>query len=418
MTPPTGTHKHMEFDRSDAAIDLAICANLLEEEHRHLEQLERKYAMLQASFRVMVNRLCNQTSRQRITDAATARLSGEIETARTAIREMQVQRSEALATFDAATHRQKIWVAGVFAVLLLAVLGHLYANHWKATLVDGLVAGVFIVFVWLYFRHRNVKRKCLEKECMQRIEEITVRCHQLEQERTLTQMKMHFAGLFIERTERLREQLMHRYHAMLGFVGNLRQWHGQEAASLEIMDASTRMPFVSVLDNQGLDNYFAAHANELTSEVNLADFFSNFSLDEAGIRAFDYDLRKNIAVKLLECLSDFSMTHFILGTHYPYLNDAPQRITEMMSAMAVKSNVFLQHKAVTDGRQEAKYIIAHTENQTEETNWRDSYVRYFRMRPNDIAVQSRMELIVFTVLPLHTNELSANDIKQEEQQET
>jgi len=404
-TGPDEKQKHVQFDYTDAVIDIAITGILLDEERVHLKSMEDRYKRLHAAYRTLLSQLCNNNQRKAIIQNACVRLDERIAASEQQIAQLQSERSAALTSHDQKCDSTLRWalVAGVLSALSTGALAYAESSAW---LVFGLITAAIAAFGLLYYGYmRSNRRKC-QLEFEERINRLVNQKSGLQRERRLIEMKMHFAGIFIEQFEQLRDKLNTKYRCMCSFLGNLNTWHREQQQALGTMDSHAQVStFISVLDNEQLDKYFTENASSVTQDVHLSSFFDKYKMDEDGILAFRLNLEKDLASKLLEPLDDFSLLRYITkDVTFPFLKQAEQ-LSEILSTMSHRSNPFAHIKQIETHTPDVKYVMVNAATAQEKKTWHETYRRYFTIAPNEAYVASPMQLLVLSTKEIALSEL-------------
>lgn len=415
VTPNKSSFKKAEsldkvpFNITDIAIRRAVIKNLVAEERIYLSRLKTQYDSTRMAFEHLFKKLCNNHNRTKIRNLAEGRLHSDHVSSRNEINQLQQKRVEEISNHKKTT-RSRCLSCGLTALGLLlgAYLTFSTDFDYKKHIGYGIIslAVLLILFIALYWPYRKVKAKQLDHNYMEQINYHTNRKTNIEKHQSALPIKLHLAGVFLEQYDGMRNRLMNKYNCMLSFVGNLKVWHEEERDRIEVMKADSRPPFVAVLDNDSLDEYFDHHAQQATSDIHLTDFFNQgYSLDEPGIIDFWFSLNKGMADELLRRLDGFSMYNYILGIgYYPYLPNQVEP-SELLPILEDRSKVFVQWHQFNEQTPEAKYIMLHFDDDKEESRWWSSTSDYFQNRPLSIPITSKFKLIMLEIKNLKMEEI-------------
>jgi len=408
------TVQKVAFNTADNAIRYAISNNLIFEEKRHLKKMETRYANLRADFDRLFLTLRNNTVRSRISDAARDRLMQETDVANTAMSKLQEERINALSEHKKES-RSTAFALGGCALSFLLLAGLAFYYNWnefhKGNLnfiaIFSCIAAILLVILGLYISYHHSRHKTISQEYQDRIAALATQNANRQRELTMCAVKFHLAGTFLDRYNDLRNELMAKYHCMVSFVGNLKTWHDEEAQKIEDMNPETQVPFMAVLDNDTLNNYFEQHLKKDVVMINLADFFNNnYTMDEDGIIKFQKNIRDKVKIALISKLDEFTMYDYITQSrNYPYLRSGLVSADKLLPQMENRSRVFTQYQQPNDFTPDVKYILLKTETTQQRNNWLSIYPQYFRNRPNECEHDSRFRLTVVEVKELKPDEL-------------
>ena len=404
---PSSKHQ-VNFDQTDNAINYAITRNLLGEALVDEREMEELYAYLQTHYRKLVGELRNPIVRQKISDAAQRRIDATIQSRRDSVNETQKARSAELDNHDRQMRSNFIYMCITAFVILASLVVSLLKEASFGTMSQVLVVveALLLLIMWLVYRRGKVRRFEIMQEYEAKINSITDDLTRLGRELSVLKMKFHFAGVFVDECDDLRNELMKKYNLFNSFAGNLKLWMEEEREHISQMDPSMNVPFVSLLNNATLDAYFEQNADLITNDIHLADFFSNFSLDEQGIINFQKRLKQSVVERLSADVDNFSMVKFVLGTeHYGYVDANAVNFDNLFSEVAQSAAIFMQYKQLDVQVMPTGYLLTHTTGYDEQKVWEDHYTRHFRNRPIYVPIQSPFTLGVVNVMRLNKDEI-------------
>ena len=405
--PPLGK---VFFDTTDVAIRKAVIKNLVAEERLYLSRLKNRYALKRLEFEGLFAKLCNNHTRTAIRDLAESRLNHKTSELKASMEELQTRRVVEVGEHEKTSRNKCVkLIAASVCSLLAAVLSFSVDFSYNDYFGYGLLSLSILLFIYVgfYIPYLRVKRKQLSGEFLHQINTVTDSLTKIEREQIVSPIKFHLAGAFLEQYDSMRNQLMGKYNCMLSFVGNLKVWHDEEKHGVEIMNTNSRPPFVAVLDNNTLDNYFKAFAQQATRDIHLADFFNRgYTLDESGIVKFWQELNDGMEEELMNKLNDFSMSKYILNEgNYPFLSN-DMRASELLTELVGRSKTFLQWRQYENPTPEVKYLLLYFTDDREEGRWWDGTRSYFRDRPQSIPIDSRFKLVMIEIKNMRPQEIT------------
>ena len=399
----------ISFNTTDIAIRRAVINNLVAEEKIYLKRLKTKYNSKRKDFEQLFAKLCNNHNRTAIRDLATARLQAENTALSELVDSKQKQRIEDIDNHKKATRNRcvKLGLAALCALLASVLpfsLDFEYSNYFGYGLI--LISLLIILFIVLYIPYRTAKRKQMDKDFMNQINRFTDNRTNIEHKQRVLPIQFHLAGAFLEQYDSMRNLLMSKYNCMISFVGNLNVWYKEEKKEIGDMSADSRPPFVAVLNNKSLDDYFSHYAQQATSNIHLADFFNQgYSLNEEGIVNFWKELNRDMKEELIKKLDNFSMYKYVLNKEdYPYLtNNVPA--SELLPKLVDRSKTFLHWHQYEKTTPEIKYLMLHFENDREESNWWSSTSNFFQNKPQSINIDSKFKLVMIEIKNLKPEDI-------------
>lgn len=403
------TTSKISFDTTDIAIRRAVIKNLVAEERVYLSRLKSRYDVTRTAFELLFKKLCNNQIRTRIRDLAVQRLQEDNSVSTGMMSTLQNQRVEEMNKHKNNTRSTCIKCGfGALAFLLASIplFKVDFSDHLYYAFSLLIIAALLLLFIVLYIPYRKSHCKRLDLSFMGQINLITDKRTMNEKKQRILPIQLHLAGAFLEQYDDMRNQLMSKYNCMVSFVGNLKVWHEEEKGDINSMCADSRPPFISVLDNDSLDNYFIENAQQATSNIHLADLFNQgYSLDDAGIIKFWQGLINSMSDELMQKLKSFSMYKYILNIEeYPFL---PKRVkkSELLPSLEDRSKTFVHWHQYDQLTPEVKYMLLFFENDKEESKWWSSTSNYFQEKPLLIPVDSKFKLIMLEIKNLTPSEV-------------
>ena len=109
------------------------------------------------------------------------------------------------------------------------------------------------------------------------------------------------------------------------------------------MSANVRDPFLSLVNNDCLDQYFDTDKERITQGIKLYQLFiDQYLIDEQQIIKFKNNLKNSLIMQLFSCLDDFSIyQHVVENKEYPYLDSRYTDIGNLLQLMDSRSKHFV-----------------------------------------------------------------------------
>lgn len=399
-----GNKVTVEFDITDTEIEYSILKNLLEEEKYHLQLLIKKDKKLREKYIALIHKLGNNAQRNILIEGNEKRLQNEIEDAELMKQNAITDKAYRIKMFNRETRRVGINI-GIITLSILILLGVLFyfLRFWdvlslKETWYCIGASAVLAAFAFFYFPYRKKKRRLLKEELDSVILSYAVQADKLREEMKTTRLRMHLAGMLLDRLFNLKNVLKNKYTALRSFSVNLTTWYTEEKDRLEKMNADTREPFIALLDNKTLDTYFENHKDKIASGIKLSDFLNSYEISEEGITRFKKSMKNTIVLSLFDIIKDFKLYNHISGEkEYNYLNKQYSNIPALLNMLDKKSKVFLQ--LTTEGQIEPLHqvIFIKTDSQKEKNQWQTIYPDSFSLKPVSQGLDSQYKVILFKV---------------------
>jgi C1A family cysteine protease len=410
----SGVDKKIEvaFNRTDVNIKSAIIRILIDEENYLLTKNKKTYAVLRNQYDTLIQTLGNNSRRTTLYESAVERIESEIQTSAENQKNVNEQeRPATLKAFDEQTRKGGIWIicSILFVFIVWGIL--FYFEKFKdwisadSTWISLVIITVLSLIALLYFPYRKKQRQDLADYLEEKAAAYARRVKALNDEKVMLHLKFHLAGMIIDRLQNLQNKLAAKYSAMKSYVGNLSTWRGEEQCKVDNMDSITKDPFISVLSNEILNQYFENNKDKITANIHLYEYFNSYSLDEKGIRDFKNKLKKGLIETLFQTLNSFTIYHYISGEKkYDYLDNAYSNISQLLPKMSLKSEPFLQFSPAADSPASSRLLFVHTDAQNERTTWESEYPKYFSLKPLSETMVSKYKLIVVQIKRLDKTE--------------
>ena len=126
------------------------------------------------------------------------------------------------------------------------------------------------------------------------------------------------------------------------------------------MQPVNRHPFMSLIDNRCLDEYFAKHSDELTDSTRLYRLFSsgNYTVSEAQITAAKNQIKHTLAKELRSKVDDFSIYDHVTGEkNFEYVSREHVDIDDLLQTMNNNSKIFVRTSQRTSNEAKCKLLF-------------------------------------------------------------
>lgn len=273
--------------------------------------------------------------------------------------------------------------------------------------IFGLAGIVF--YYWCKSRRR--KRNDLDNDYKEEIEQTAAKIASSQREEIVTHLKMHIAGMIIDSLAKLSHNLHTKYNSMQSFVGNLKVWYKEETEMLE-MEPLTRDPFLSLISNDCLDQYFQTKRDAITENMHLYSMFRHeYDVSESQIIKFKNQLKDSLIKILFDEVENFSVYSHVMGdVEYPYVNRDFTDIDDLLKKMDKKSLPFVSKVATVASAQAmntySKMLYMCANLSEERIRWTELCNNNFQYSPLLIYSESPYKLTLFQLMGMTSSELS------------
>ena len=411
-----GNKYSAQFNLNDAAIKSYIISNLIDEEHVLLKKMQKEDAKVKMDYERLMQSLGKQSVRTEIMEGHTGVLSEKIkdlQKKRDNINE--TERGNALREHDSSTCKTKLYMIGVGVILAITwgIMSSFYdsftdwiRNDWCYILAG--IFGVVAIILLFYWRWADSQRRRLEIEYEEMSADLSEKMRQLQNQADEQKMKMHVAGMVIDKLLTLKVSIDKTYQGMKAYVGNLATWYKEELKGLDVMEPLVKDPFIPLLSNNQLNKYFEENKDEITKGMHLYEYFKGFQLDDEAIIVYKRKLKQNVLAHIEALLNEFTVFRHIFETRdYPYLDKEYANARNLLPVLDTKSVPFCQIRRTALIKPQARFLFIHTD--AEELHaWNAAYPQFFNATPISENIVSVYKIIGMRVQKLTLDEVILN----------
>ena len=409
----TGSKQTVQFNMSDAVIKRFVISNLVDEEQVHLRKMQEEDAQVKMDYEMLMQTLGKQSMRTQILDGHMGVLGEQINNLKKKRDNINnTERGVALQEFDSTSWKARLYMLG--AMLTLAVLWGVAASFYDS-IVDWLqndwcyiLAGIFgfitIILLYYWWWTKGQRRK-LEIEYEEMSADLSQKMRAIENRVSEQKMRMHVAGMVIDKLLTLKASIDKTYQGMKAYVGNLATWYDEEQKGLDVMEPLVKDPFIPILSNKKLSQYFEDNRDEMTKDMHLYEYFKGFKLNDDAIIAYKRNLKQQVLVHIEAFLNDFTVFRHIFETKdYPYLDKEYASAKNLLPVLDTKSVPFCQIKKTALMKPQARFLFIHTDT-GEQQAWNATYPQYFTTTPISENIVS-----VFKIVGLRLQNLTVDEV--------
>ena len=272
--------------------------------------------------------------------------------------------------------------------------------------IVGIIA--IIAFVVFYLWRRINQRKDLELHYQKINRQLNADIADLEENIELLESRFHLAGEMIAQLFALSSKFQQRHSAISHYLLNLREWYSNTVESHSEMRAEARAPFVSLIRNNILDDYFKAQEESIIEENNVWRFIDKYEPSEDGIVHVQQNIKQDLLQKINTHFAKFSIADYLINLKdkklYQYLVHDFDDICELFNNLNRKSDIFLQYNIEDEGRDARQVMFVHT-NGEEQHNRLEKELRNAVDDIAFVSISSPYKIIFFRKLELDKNQI-------------
>lgn len=408
-----GTKQAVQFNLSDAVIRTFVISNLIDEEQVHLKKMQEEDAQVKMDYEMLMQKLGKQSVRAQILECHMDVLEDRIKKLGEQRDNINnTERGIALSNHDKSSWKAKLYMMTV--MLILAVTWGVFSSFYD-TFADWLqsdwcyiLVGLFVILAVVlsfYWWWADSQRRRLEIEYEEMSAELSQKIQQLQKQADEQKMRMHVAGMVIDKLLPLKAAINKTYQGMKAYIGNLSMWYKEEQKGLDAMEPLVKDPFIPLLSNNQLDRFFEGNKDEITEGMHLYEYFKGFQLGDEAIIAYKRNLKQNIQAHVESLLDGFMVFRHIFETgDYPYLDKDYASAKNLLPVLDSKSVPFCQIKKTALLKPQARFLFIHTE-EGESQAWSEAYPQYFNTTPISENIVS-----VYKIIGLRVQNLTIDEV--------
>lgn len=408
-----GTKQTVQFNMSDAVIRAFVIGNLVNEEQIHLKKMQEEDVKIKLDYEMLMQTLGKQSVRTEIMQRHMGILDEKIKDLKKERDNInETERGTALREHDSNTWKAKLYMigAGVVLAIIWGTVSSFYdsftdwlQNDWCYILAG--VFGLLIIILMFYWWWADSQRRRLEIAYEEMTAELSERMRSLQNQANEQKMRMHVAGMVIDKLLTLKASIDKTYQGMKAYIGNLATWYNEEQKGLDVMEPLVKDPFIPLLSNDQLNKYFEENKEEITKGMHLYEYFNGFRLDDEAIIAYKQKLKQNVLVYVKALLNEFTVFRHIFETRdYPYLDKEYASAKNLLPVLDTKSVPFCQIRRTALIKPQARFLFIHTDAE-EFHAWNATYPQYFNSTPISENIVS-----VYKIVGLRIQNLTIDEV--------
>jgi hypothetical protein len=223
----------------------------------------------------------------------------------------------------------------------------------------------------------------------------------------MKRLRLHINGMIVDRLLELQTRLNNRYSAMRSYLGNLKQWKEEQEQLVNVMDAELRYPFIPLLKNRKLDEYFDSQKEKITAGVNLYDYFRSYELSEEYIVRYKQQLTDVVKRLLEKQTASFSILRYVMGDEkYDYIDDSYANLRTLLPALSKRADTFLQFNQLKDKTDCHQTLFIHQETEDEIKVWNHTYPQDFQSKPLSVEIRNKAILVLLRLKGLSLEDIT------------
>ena len=390
----------VSFNKTNINIRYSIIRILVEEEKVTLRAYKEQYDNLKFSYETLIQSLSNNSKRIELSETAKRKYEEDINNARAKYNSfIDNERTETLKQYKSGSQKIGFVISAItqlFIVIWFVCLANVDGwlnSEWMWIVAAVCALGGMLLGAYIPYKrhHYNLLKDELENNAQQ----MNLAIKRDETEMSKLQLRLYIAGMILDKLVELQKALHHKYLLLKTYVGNLSVWQEEELDKINKMAPLAKEPFLPLLSNDALEEYFEKEGEKLTGSIHLYECLNGVELSEQGIREYKTSIKNKLIEALKMPLKEFSLLSHIFN---PGNNDYIKSLDmeELLPSLDRKSKCFLQSRVVdlAQERSVAKNIFIHASSQDEAKRWNNEYSHYFQNKPDTVYAVSKRKIVM------------------------
>ena len=327
---------------------------------------------------------------------------------------LQADRISELENFDRDSKgaRMAFWIVlliniisfGVICISSSSITNILFSTA-SYILYACIVVGFFGYILWQ--RQRKHKRVVLAEDFKERLRILTDEITNRRREVETMHITTHVAGMIIDNLSSLSKNLHAKYNGIKSYVGNLKIWRQEEEGRNNVAPLD-REPFLSLISNDCLDQYFEKSKDELTDCIRLDSMFmSHYNITEEAIIKFKNTLKNNLVNALWSKIADFSIyKHIVSEEKYDYLDQRYANVNTLLRRMDEKSECFMRRICLGERQVNCKLLFLPAILEVDRSKWEDLCNKNFNQTPALCSTTSNDKVTILQISKMKVEEIN------------
>lgn len=361
--------KTINFNLSDSNIEAAILQNLIDEDNDKLQELAEESVKLRSDWAHNVATLGNVNNQAAIINNVQSKIDERITDENSDISRLQSSENQKIKDYKKKYIKRMIYTGIYFVADAIFTI---FFPSLISLMIFGLSALVFFGLIGAYsYRWRRFRQNLRDE-----IQNHADRINRLQQKKFSHDINAHIYGTILRETERYRLNLIGKYQLLKKFNRAWLNVYERVKREHKNMTPVASYPFMTVLENDLLDRYYAKWRDKMVGAIDLDSIYSEFS---NGAELEDI-LRSNQPLKktIMRGLRNFSMKEYIARQDplkWQFLPDTA-KMAEVIPDLDTRAIPFCPYNNQTDNTLE-KYIFVKDISQDE----MNGITRYFTQSP-------------------------------------
>lgn len=377
------------FAATETEIRMAAIRNVISKARVELRNEQKRYAEYYKYYQRLVQQLTMPGVQNQIREAAEHAQTEKWADA--ALVKQQLENSFVDRLKEFKKHLRYTIFVLIFSAAILTLL--YYYLPTKGLLISASIAWVAGIFAWLGYKWNvRIRRRQLQEE----LDENAVETHRQEIAMKELQIRFHVAGMWLSRFHKLSNELGNVYERLVSYNSTLRAWHSDYSAVVARHEPDCGQMFRHLDATPLLPAFFEANKDTIVSGIDLFRLFGEYQVDPQSLDKAHAKLRDTVTEAIASLLRSFSLTEFLQGRRYPYLE--PVNLSEEMATLIAVGQPSFRNSSANASP--STYFVLTDVDHTQRAGWEAAIAPLFPIMPISLDRGPLNTLILLTIHPI------------------
>lgn len=380
------------FSGTENELRIAALRNVLDEAHVELQSQQRLYRAYYTYYASLTTKASMPSVQRSLRQLAEEKSREELQMFMNAARKRRNTLYEKIKNYRNNYLKILLVITGV-AVLSWSVIltTDLIESMWCWGIAGVTTAASVIMALNYPWAIRRIRRK-LKAE----IEALDMAAEQSARELDERNLQFHVAGMWMNGFNELKSYL-ERIHDMLSkYNSALRVWHEEDSSILRFRPVREGENFHYLGSSDLYEKYFAKNADDIASQINLSEAFTNACVSGEPIERTRERLLDCTGKTIRKLFDDFSMTELLTGRNYPYIGEI--WLSSILGQMLIVGNPSVRYD-IADPQPPLRLIFIDADDE-QRARFRNKVSPYFPYVPTLEMSDDPTTLDMITIQPV------------------
>lgn len=385
-TNEIGSKHALNFDMSDSAIEVAIVRNLIGENERELKSIQKAYCTRRSQWLENDAFLGNVNNQAQLIKEKQDDLDKQIQELENAIDNLQNNKSEKL------RQHKRSYIACI-SCIAVGLIGSGILTYFIPSSVSVWLTALFALGLIILISRFGYSWRRFRQDLRDEIIEYSQKVDMLKGCRNQLEIDSHIYGTILRETNNYKAKLMSKLRTLRRFNKTWVDNYTAAQSRLENMTPVAPYPFLAILDNELLNEYYTHWHDKMLKSLSLREIYNEFERNKRFERILEDN--KDYNKSLMRGLQGFGMREYIVrheSTNWHFLPPVGT-VDSVLADIDSRANPFSPYRGYLD-RPLEKYIFIHEYQNNDET----LLSRHFSQPPSLLSHSDPYSITVMNIV--------------------